>query len=154
MQIVMKGALPRGAGESTAPTAPCPNAGSALPKHMPIGHVLAPDQIVLLERERKVLVDAIKLTTYRAETSLDRLVEPFFERHEEETRKLLKSIFKATPDLVPDVRASRLTVRFHGLASPRATRALGELCPLVNEHETVYPGSTLRLRFEAPTLQE
>jgi hypothetical protein len=116
--------------------------------------VLAPDQIVHLERERKVLVDAIKLTTYRAETSLARFVEPFFERHEEEARKLLKSIFKATPDLVPDVRARRLTVRFHGLASPRATRALGELCPLVNEHETVYPGSTLRLRFEAPTLQE
>jgi hypothetical protein len=127
---------------------------AALPKHVPIGQVLAPDQIVQLERERKVLVDAMKLTAYRAETSLARLVEPFFERHEEEARKLLKSIFEATADLVPDVRARRLTVRFHGLASPRATRALGELGALVNEQETVYPGTTLRLRFEAPTLQE
>lgn len=127
---------------------------AALPKHVPIGQVLAPDQVVQLERERKVLVDAIKLTAYRAETSLARLVEPFFERHEEEARKLLKSIFNATADLVPDVRARRLTIRFHGLASPRATRALGELCALLNQHETVYPGTTLRLRFAAPTLQE
>ena len=127
---------------------------AALPKHVPIGQVLAPDQVVQLERERKVLVDAIKLTSYRAETSLARLVEPFFERHEEEARKLLKSIFKATADLVPDVRARRLTIRFHGLASPRATRALGELCALLNQQETVYPGTTLRLRFAAPTLQE
>jgi len=127
---------------------------AALPKQVSLDQVLAPDQIVQLERERKVLVDAIKLTAFRAETSLARLVEPFFDRHEEEARKLLKSIFNATADLVPDARARRLTVRFHGLASPRATRALRELCALVNEHETVYPGTTLRLRFEAPTLQE
>ncbi len=127
---------------------------AALPKHVSIDQVLAPDQIVQLERERKVLVDAIKLTAYRAETSLARLVEPFFERHEEEARKLLKSIFSATADLVPDARARQLTVRFHGLASPRATRALRELCSLVNEQETVYPGTTLRLRFEAPMSQK
>jgi hypothetical protein len=127
---------------------------AALPKRVSIDQVLAPDQIVQLERERKVIVDNIKLTAYRTETSLARLVEPFFERHEEEARKLLKSIFKATADLVPDARARRLTVRFHGLASPRATRALGELCALVNEQETVYPGTSLRLRFEAPALQE
>jgi len=127
---------------------------ATLPTHVPIGQVLAPDQVVQLERERKVVVDAIKLTAYRAETSLARLVEPCFERHEEEARKLLTSIFNATADLVPDVRARRLTIGFHGLASPRATRALGELCALLNQHETVYPGTTLRLRFAAPTLQE
>ena len=127
---------------------------TALPKHVSVDQVLASDQVVQLERERKVLVDALKLTAYRAETSMARLVAPFFERHEDEARKLLKSIFDSTADLIPDARARRLTVRFHGLASPRATRALGELCALVNEQDTVYPGTTLRLRFEAPTLQE
>ena len=42
----------------------------ALPKHVPIEDVLEPGQIVQLERERKVLVDALKLTAYRAESSL------------------------------------------------------------------------------------
>jgi Transposase protein len=125
-----------------------------LPKRVPIEDVREPDQIVQLERERKVLVDAIKLTAYRAESSLARLVEPFFSRHEEEARKFLKSIFRATADLIPDHRIRRLTVRFHGLASPKATRALGELCTLVNQDPSLYPGSNLRLHFEAPMLQK
>jgi len=125
-----------------------------LPKHVPIEEVLEPNQIVQLERERKVFVDAIKLVAYRAESSLARLVEPFFKRHEDEARKFLKSIFTATADIIPDQRNRRLTVRFHGLASPRATRALGELCALVNEDATLYPGSDLRLHFEAPVLQK
>jgi len=125
-----------------------------LPKHVPLQQVLEPNQIVKLEQERKVLVDAIKLTAYRAESALARLVEPFFKRHEDEARKLLKSIFTATADIIPDQRNRRLTVRFHGLASPRATRALGELCVLVNEDAPLYPGSNLRLHFEVPVSQE
>jgi len=125
-----------------------------LPKKVTIQDVLEPDQIVRLERERKVLVDAIKLTAYRAESALVRLVEPFFNRHEEESRKLLKSIFSATADVIPDRHNRRLTVRFHGLANPRATRSLGDLCSIVNQDNTLYPGSDLRLHFEAPTLQE
>jgi len=125
-----------------------------LPKRVPIEDVLEPDQIVQLERERKILLDAIKLTGYRAESSLARLVEPFFRRHEEEARKFLKSIFRATADLIPDRRNRRLTVRFHGLASPRATRALSQLCALVNDDAPLYPDTNLRLHFEAPVLQK
>jgi hypothetical protein len=125
-----------------------------LPKHVPIEEVLEPEQIVKLERERKVLVDAIKLTAYRAESALARLVEPFFKRHQDEARKFLKSIFMATADIIPDRRKRRLTIRFHGLANPRATRALAELCALVNDDAPLYPGSNLRLHFEAPVLQK
>jgi len=125
-----------------------------LPKQVPIADVLQPDKIVQLERERKVLVDAIKLTAYRAESALARLVEHFFQRHQDEARKFLRSIFRATADIIPDHRNHRLTVRFHGLASPRATRALGELCALVNDDAPLYPDSTLRLHFEAPALQK
>jgi hypothetical protein len=125
-----------------------------LPKHVPIEEILEPEQIVKLERERKVLVDAIKLTAYRAESALARLVEPLFKRHQDEARKLLKSIFTATADIIPDRRKRRLTVRFHGLANPRATRALAELCALVNDDALLYPGSSLRLHFEAPMSQK
>ncbi len=121
-----------------------------LPKVVSLDTVLESKEIVQLERERKLLVDAIKLVAYRSESSLSRVIEPFFERHEDEARKFLKSIFTATADIIPDYRAHRLTVRFHGLASPRATRALAKLCVLVNEEASVYPGTDLRLHFEAP----
>ena len=75
-----------------------------LPKRVPIEEVMETERIVQLERERKVLVDAIKHTVYRAESSLARLVEPIFNRHEEEARKLLKSIFRATADVIPGHR--------------------------------------------------
>lgn len=127
---------------------------AALPKLIPISEVLESTAIVQLERERKILVDAIKLTAYRAESSLARLVGPSFSRHEEESRKLLRSIFQATADIIPDEPAHQLIVRFHGLANPRATRALANLCELVNQQQTDYPGTALRLRFEAPVSQE
>ena len=119
-----------------------------LPAKVPLDTVLAPEKIVQLERERKVLVDAIKLTAYRAESTLARQIEPFYARHDDEARKFLKTIFQATADILPDERRRTLTIRFHGLPSPRASRALGELCDLVSESDVCYPGTPLRLRFE------
>jgi len=125
-----------------------------LPKRVPVEEVLEPQQIIQLERERKVFVDAIKLTAYRAESSLARLVDPFFQRHQQEARKLLKSIFRASADVIPDRPNRQLTVRFHGLANPRSNRALAELCALANDNAPCFPGSDLRLHFEPPPLQK
>jgi len=127
---------------------------AALPKKVSLDSVLKPDEIIQLERERKILVDAIKLTAYRAESALARVVEPLFARHEDEARKFLKSVFQATADIIPDRRNRRLNIRFHGLASPRATRALRALCDLINVNAPLYPATDLRLHFEAPASQE
>ena len=124
--------------------------GDALPKKVPLDEVLDAEQIVELERERKLLTDAFKMIAYRAESQLARWVGPFFKRHEEEARKFLQSVFRATADLIPDAPCGTLTVRFHGLANPRATRALAGLCEVVNTTPTCYPGTELRLHFEAP----
>jgi hypothetical protein len=122
----------------------------ALPKEVPLNQVLDPARIVQLERERKLLTDAFKMIAYRAESQLARWVAPLFERHQDEARKLLRSVFQATADLIPDAQRSTLTVRFHGLANPRATRALRGLCDVVNATPSCYPGTKLRLQFEAP----
>lgn len=123
---------------------------SELPKKVLLDEVLDPEEIVRLEPERKLLTDAFKMMAYRAESSLARLIEPFFARHEDEARKFLQSVFQATADLIPDQRRRTLTVRFHGLSSPRATRALCGLCEVVNATPTCYPGTNLRLHFHAP----
>lgn len=121
-----------------------------LPKQVPLDTILDPDKIVRLEPERKLLTDAFKMIAYRAESELARLVEPFFARHEDEARKFLQTVFQATADLIPDPQNHTLTVRFHGLSTPRATRALRGLCEVVNQSDTPYPGTNLRLRFQAP----
>ena len=119
-----------------------------LPEKVALDTILDPEKIVQLERERKVLVDTIKLTAYRAESTLARRIAPFFARHDDEARKFLKTIFQATADTLPDECRGTLTIRFHGLANPRASRALRELCDLVSESDVCYPGTRLRLRFE------
>ena len=122
----------------------------ALPEKVRLDEVLDPEHIVHLERERKQLTDAFKMLAYRAESQLARWVGPFFKRHEEEARTFLQSVFQSTADLIPDAARGTLTVRFHGLSSPRATRALAALCEVVNATPTCYPGTELRLHFEAP----
>lgn len=122
----------------------------ALPKKVPLGDVLEPEQIVQLERERKLLTDAFKIIAYRAESQLARWLRPLFKRSEDEGRKFLQSVFQATADLHPDPVRQTLTVRFHGLSSPRATRALTGLCDIANTKQVCYPGTDLRLLFEAP----
>ncbi len=121
-----------------------------LPKKVPLDEVLDPAQIVRLEQERKTLTDLFKMAAYRAESEMARSLAPLFKRHDEEARQLLQSIYQATADLSPDPRAGTLTVRFHGLSTPRATRALSQLCDTANATETRYPGTSLRMRFEAP----
>ena len=89
-----------------------------------------------------------------AESALARLIVPFFRRPDDEARKFLKTVFQATADILPDASNKVLTIRFHGLASPRATRALAALCVLMSERDALYPGTDLRLRFEAPVSQK
>ena len=121
-----------------------------LSKEVALDRVLDAKDIVQLERERKLLTDAVKMIAYRAESYMARWVEPFFARHEDEARKLLQSVFQATADLLPDDKQQTLTVRFHGLSTPRATRALSDLCEIFSQEEVCYPGTDLRLRFAAP----
>lgn len=120
----------------------------ALPRQVPLHQLLPDEQIVKLEEERKRLTDLIKMIAYRAESALARQIEPYFARHEDEARRFLSHVFQATADLLPDEQAQTLTVRFHGLGTPRETRALQALCQTVTETDTCYPGTPLKLRFE------
>ena len=123
-----------------------------LPKQVALDQIRDPQEIVRLEPERKLITDAFKMIAYRAESALAPLIEPLVARHEDETRKFLQTVFQATADLVPDERTRTLTVRFHGLSTPRATRALQALCEIVSATDTRYPGTALRLRFQAPQI--
>ena len=46
--------------------------------------------------------------------------------------------------------AARLRIRIHSLATPRSNAALAHLCETLNELELRYPGTDLKLMYEAP----
>jgi transposase len=124
-----------------------------LPLRVPIGELQAPETVVRLAPEAKLITDSLKLTAYRVETALVRLLGPHYARTEEEGRALLRELFSTPADLFPDEAAGVLRVRLHTLANPRSNRALAALCDALTATRSCFPGTTLRLVYEPPVLQ-
>ena len=124
----------------------------ALPERIAAADAEGP-QIVKLDPETKHLTDTIKMLAYRAETALfGSLNEKVYARTEEEGRALVREILRAPADVLPDEREGVLRVRLHGLANQRSNAAVAHLCAVLNEAEIMYPGTRLRLRYEAPNV--
>jgi len=127
---------------------------SALPERVPLGTLMDEDEIVRLEEERKRIHDVIKMLAYRAESELANLVGPFLgPHHQDEARSFLRQVFQLPADLRPDAEAGRLEVRLHGMANGRSNRALAGLCELLNDYDTTYPATSLRVVLQPPESQ-
>ena len=120
-----------------------------IPSKIPIKKILAEHEIVRLETERKMFTDGIKMICYRAETSMYNLIAPFFARNNDEGRAFLKSVFQQPADIIPDKEQRVMNVKFHTMSTPRANRALKQLCVEINQESYVYPGTRMTLIFTA-----
>ena len=114
-----------------------------------VKHLLAEHEIVRLETERKMFTDGIKMICYRAETCLFNLIAPFFTRNNDEGRAFLKSVFQQPADIIPDKEGRVMNVKFHTMSTPRANRALKQLCDVMNLESYVYPSTRMKLVFTA-----
>ena len=114
-----------------------------------VKHLLAEHEIVRLETERKMFTDGIKMICYRAETCLFNLIAPFFARNNDEGRAFLKSVFQQPADIIPDKKGRVMNVKFHTMSTPRANRALQQLCDVMNLESYVYPSTRMKLVFTA-----
>ena len=117
---------------------------------MPVKAVLDEAAIVRLAPEAKHLTDTLKLVAYRAETALVRCLTPHYVRTEEEGRALIREMLLTSADLLPEADNHRLRVRLHSLANPRSNEALAKLCETLNALEIRYPGTDLKLVYQAP----
>jgi len=120
-----------------------------IPGKVPVKQLLAEHEIVRLETERKMFTDGIKMICYRAETCLYNLIAPFFARNNDEGRAFLKSVFQQPADIIPDKEGRVMNVKFHTMSTPRANRALKQLCDVMNQESYVYPGTRMKLVFAA-----
>jgi len=101
-----------------------------------------------LRTTKKHFVDTIKLIAYRAETALTCLVREKLAR-EDDARSLVRQVFNSAVDLCPNLAEKTLTVRLHRLSTTAHDAVLEHLCTELTATETVYPGTDLRLIFEA-----
>ena len=101
-----------------------------------------------LKTESKILMNVIKMICYRAESAVATLLAPHLANAEKEKRMVVKQIIKSNADLIPDNSKQTLTVRLYSLAANRYNKAVKEIIQTLNETETVFPGTNLKLVFE------
>ena len=98
-----------------------------------------------LKTERKLLVDAIKMSAYQVETELLGMLEGHYLRTTDEGRTFLTAAFQSSARL--EVSDGELRVTIAQQASPHRTAALAALCSELDARRVVFPGSNLRLRL-------
>ena len=70
---------------------------------------------------------------------------PYYARATDEGRTLIQSALISAADL--EVTPRQLRVPLAPLSSAHRTQAIAALCNELNQSETLFPGSSLRLRF-------
>jgi prepilin-type processing-associated H-X9-DG protein len=119
------------------------------PKRVAVEDMDEEDRVVQLSPETKHLTDTIKMVAYRAETALTQLLGSGYARTEEEGRALIREILRTPADVLPDAKAGVLRVRLHGMPNGRSNAAVAHLCEQLNAAQVEFPGSRLKLRYEA-----
>ena len=102
--------------------------------------------VVKLATERKHLSDIIKMVAYQAESDLLALLRPHYARAEQEGRTLLHELFATAGDI--RVCDNELHITLAPLSSPHRTQAAQALSEMLDQTETIFPGSRLRMRFK------
>ena len=101
-----------------------------------------------LKTESKLLMNVIKMICYRAESSVAQWIAPYLAKAENEKRMVIKQIIQSCADLKPDYENKTLTVTLHSLSAPRYNHAAAELTKILNQTETIFPGTDLKMIFE------
>jgi transposase-like protein len=118
-------------------------AAADTPPRLPLAHI-APDAR-LLDTETKLLTHACRIAAYNAESALARLIAPHYARAHDEARSLIREALSCAGDL--HLTDGHINVTLNPLSAPRRTRALAAICQLLNDTQTVYPGTDLVLTY-------
>ena len=120
------------------------------PHHVTIKELSDAQRFDRLSIESKHLVDTIKLIAYRAESAMASAIKEHIS-DKEDARRIVKRICTAEGDIIPDKERRTLTVRLHHQTCRSQDKAVRKLCEELNETETAFPGTDLKLVFELST---
>lgn len=121
------------------------------PYKIPVGKMAEEQRYNKLKTEGRHLQNIIKMICYRAETAMANVLGSEYKKSKNEIRALLKSLISTQADITPDYEQNTLTVNLYSLSSQRDNNAVTNLCNLLNETETCYPGTNLKLIFKHAT---
>ena len=118
------------------------------PRHMTWDELPEGHKFQRLATSRKRLAGTVKMIAYRAETAMASILcGPTTSNSE--ARAILRSLYKNEADILPGKDGKSLRVIIHGAPNPATDRAISKLLDHLNQTETEYPGTNLRMIFEA-----
>ncbi len=122
-------------------------AHQAIPARLPLAQVNPGQQV--LDTETKLIHHAIRIAAYNTARSLARAIitDTGYTRADDEAHSLIRTALAGSGDIIPDTATNTLHVRLDPLPAPRHTVAIDELCRVLNDTHTVYPGTGLTLRY-------
>lgn len=118
-----------------------------IPSHLTFKDLPEDQRFERLAVQSKHFIDTIKMIAYRAETAMVHVLRDQMAKHDD-ARALLRGLYRTEADLLPDYQAGTLRVRLHHQANRATDVALVHLCQQLNETETVFPATSLRLVYE------
>jgi hypothetical protein len=121
---------------------------SGMPSTIKIKDMPESSRYNTLQIEGKHFQNILKMICYRAETSMANLLAPFVKKSIAEKRTFVKNIIKTTADLQVDGENEKLIVLLYSQATPRANEMVNNICELLNQTETIYPGTNLKLFYK------
>jgi len=116
-------------------------------KHIRLEELPEQERFSQLESTRKQFVDTIKMIAYRAETAMANILSKSTSCVDN-ARALLRNIYTMEADIIPDEKEQIMRVRLHHLANQSSDKAARQLADHLNDTETIYPGTNLRLHYE------
>lgn len=123
------------------------NKRSEISKRITFSELEENEKFKAVYNERKHFIDTIKLIAYRAETALANTIKQYMTKPAE-ARTLMNQIFKSDADFYVDSQNNTLQIRIHHLSTNRDSRALAKLCKDLNDTETIFPNTNLRLIYK------
>jgi len=122
-----------------------------IPYKIPVSEMPESTRYNKLNQESKALQNIIKIICYRAETALVDMLSPHYKCARNDIRMLIKSIIQTPIDMEIDNENELLKITLYPLSNQRSNNAVSEICDKINETNTVYPGTNLRLFYSIAT---
>jgi len=120
-----------------------------IPKKIKLSEMSDEKRYNKLQTESSYFMSTIKMICYRAETVVANLLDGKYSRYIEEKRMLIKNIISTPIDLNPDYTNKTLTVTLHTLSTPKANELAGKIAIELNNTETIFPGTELKMIFKS-----
>jgi hypothetical protein len=123
-----------------------------IPYKIPISQMPESIRYNQLNRESKMIQNIIKMICYRAETAFANLLSPHYKRAKHEIRALIKSIIHTPINMEVDRENGELNITLFPLSNQRSNEAVSKICETINDTNTLYPSTNLRLIFKIATI--